>query len=376
MTENRTSGPAWLVPAVNAMPSVHGVETAQELVAAGITGLRMFHLNESPYPPSPRAVEAAAAELGALNRYPSAWGKPLAEALAVHTGVAAERIVIARGSAELIEVATAITTLPGDDVVGPGPSFPGQMIATKVRSANFVRVPLTAAGASDADALLSALTNRTKLLWCCTPNPPAGGMMSAEALERLAASTPENVLLAVDEAYSEFGRAAGGPDALPILERRRGPWVILRTFSKAYGLSGLRVGYALCSTAEVASAFRKAMGFFHVTTPSLAAAKAALADQGHLQKTLKAVAGERDRLTEGLKRLGLSPIPSFANFVSVKMPFPAEEAAAELEKRGILVRGWRDPKHLMEIRITVGLPDDTDAVLLALAEILKAKTPG
>ncbi len=373
MTENRRTGAAWLIPAMDAIPAGHDVETAQELAARGITGLRLLHLNESPHPPSPRAVEAAAAQLKSLNRYPAARGRPLAEALAAHSGVPADRIVIGRGSHELIDIATTITTLPGDDVVGPAPSFPGQMQAAKLRSANFIRTRLDASGATDVEALMAALTNRTKIVWCCTPNPPTGGMMSAEALERLAASVPENILLMVDEAYSEFGRAAGGPDVLPIMERRRGPWAILRTFSKAYGLSGLRVGYALCGSDEVARAFRKAMAFFHVASPALAGAEAALADQAHLQMTLKAVGEERSRLTEGLKRLGLSPMPSFGNFVSVKMPFPAEEASQELEKRGILVRGWRDPEHLREIRITVGLPDDTDAVLAALGEILKTR---
>ena len=363
---------SWLTPAVRGMPVVHDPQTAQDLAAAGVTGMRLMHLNESPYPPSPRAAKAVVALLAGLNRYPAVRGRQLAEALASHTGVPVDRIVIGSGSTELIHVLTAITTLPGDDVVVPAPSFPGYMHAARLRSAKIIRTKLDAGGASDAKALAAAVTDRTRLVWCCTPNPPTGAMMNAAALEYLAAEVPENIILVVDEAYIEFARLAEGPDALPLLARRRGPWAILRTFSKAYGLSSLRVGYALCSSDELAQACRKAMPPYNVSDVALAAAHAALADQAYLLETLRKVARERERLSEGLRRLDLDPMPSAANFVSVKLPIPAARAAEELERRSILVRDWRDPDHLLEMRITVGLPEDTDAVLAALRDILAA----
>lgn len=197
--------------------------------------------------------------------------------------------------------------------------------------------------------------------------------MTASALARLAESVPATILLVIDEAYHEFGRHAGGPDVLSIVSRRRGPWVVLRTFSKAYGLSALRVGYALCSSGAVAGALLKAKLQFNVTSLSHVAALAALEDEPYLQKILDLIGRERSRLTQGLKGLGLKTYQSAANFVSAATPLPAAKVMAEMEARGTLIRDWRDPDYLNEIRITVGLSDDTDAVLDALRDILRAK---
>jgi histidinol-phosphate aminotransferase len=198
-------------------------------------------------------------------------------------------------------------------------------------------------------------------------------MMGEAALQRIVTAVPDTVLLVIDEAYHEFARRAGGPDVLAALRRRRGPWVVLRTFSKAYGLAGARIGYALCGAPEVADALRKVKLQFNVTAPSQAAALAALRDEAYLKTTLDAIAAERTRLAAGIAAAGLSPLPSAANFVSVKLAIPAADAAEEFRRRGILIRDWRDPEHLNEIRITIGLPEDTNAVLAALREILALK---
>jgi histidinol-phosphate aminotransferase len=145
---------------------------------------------------------------------------------------------------------------------------------------------------------------------------------------------------------------------------------VLRTFSKAYGLAGARVGYALCGSDSVLDALRKIKMQFNITVASQAAALAALEDEAYLAQTLDAVARERTRLSQGMAALGLEPFPTAANFVSARLAMPASAAAEEFRKRGILIRDWRDPEHLNEIRVTVGLPDDTDAVLVALREIL------
>ena len=195
--------------------------------------------------------------------------------------------------------------------------------------------------------------------------------MDATALRRLAEGVPENVLLAVDEAYHEYGRHAGGPDVLAALKGRRGPWLVLRTFSKAYGLGAVRVGYALCGSAEVSEALRKTRLQYGANSPGQAAALAALEDDAYLQKTLELMARERTRLAEGLAALGLTPLPTAANFVSAELPCDAAEVSRALAERDILTRGWRDPGHPRHIRITVGLPEDTDAVLTAMKDILE-----
>jgi histidinol-phosphate aminotransferase len=362
----------WLTPAVRALPPAGDPQTAGDLAAANITGLRLLHMNESPYPPSPRAVEAAMTTVqNDLHRYPAARGQPLADAIAKRIGVKPNQIVIGDGSGELILFTVAIAMIAGGNAVGPAPTFPNYANATRVFGGSVVRTRLDAQGAPDARALLAAMNDKTRIVYCCTPNPPSGGMMSADAIRLLAEGVPDNVFLVIDEAYVEFAMFDGGPDLLPILSKRAGPWVSLRTFSKAYSLAGLRVGYAICGSDEVFQAYRRSMVAFNVSNVGLNAAYAALHDDEHLQRTLTAVVKERRRLSDGMATLGLKPMPSHANFVSALWPQTAGAAIAELRRRGIMARDWRDPDHMREIRITVGTPADTDAVLQALTEMLE-----
>jgi histidinol-phosphate aminotransferase len=367
---------AWLRPSVRDIPAYRGPRTAADF-ADDATGapVRLLHLNESPYPPPPRAVAAIRAAAGSVGRYPDIRAARLAAALAARTGVPADRIVLGAGSDELVHLVCEITVGPGDSCVMPWPTFPRYAVTTRIVGGEAVKVPLAAEGANDAGALLAAIDNRTRTLWCCTPNPPSGGMMDAGALRRLALGVPDNVLLAVDEAYHEFGRHAGGPDALAILRERRGPWLVLRTFSKAWGLGGIRVGYALCGSDAVAGALRKTKLQYNVSSLAQAAALAALEDGAYLEDVLDRIAAERTRLADGLRRLGLAPLPSAANFVSAELDRDAFPVMEALAARRILVRDWRDPGHPRHIRITVGTPEDTDAVLDALGDILRDPPP-
>ncbi len=360
----------WATAAIRALPAYRGPTTFADYPDPARRP-RLIHLNECPYPPSPRVAEAIAAATRDLNRYPDIHGRRLAAAIGAANDVPAGRIVFGCGSDELIHLTTEIALAAGDHAVIPAPSFPRYAVSSRLAGATPIRVGLDQGGACDADALLAAITPRTRLVVACTPNPPSGGMMDAAAVERLAQGVPEDVLLLLDEAYYEFGRHAGGPDTLAILKRRRGPWLSTRTFSKAYALAALRVGYAICGGDDVAEALRRAKLQFNVPTLSQAAAEAAFADQAYLQLLLDRIAGERTRLAAGLAALGLSVLPSAANFVSCALPGPAAPAMAAMEKHGILVRDWRDPEHLVELRIGIGVPDDTDATLAALGAWLK-----
>ena len=332
---------------------------------------RRLHLNESPYPPSPHAIAAMAAAAQNTQRYPDPSAKALCAELSARTRIPAAQIACGHGSEELINVLCTLGLRDGDEAVLPAPTFPGIPAAVGVRNAVAMRVKLDAQGSNDAHALLAAITPRTRIVFCCTPNPPSGGLMSASAVQQLAHDVPDHVLLVVDEAYHEFGRHAGGPDVLYILRQRRGPWVDLRTFSKAYSLAGARVGYALCSSVEVADAIRYAKTMYGPSMVPLAGALAALRDDAYLAHTLDAVARERRRMADGMRSLGLEPMPTTANFVSVALPMPAVDAMTRLHELGILVRDWRDPDHRHEVRVTVGTSDDTDALLSALRLILQ-----
>jgi histidinol-phosphate aminotransferase len=367
LSDGPSSEPAWLVPALRGLASFIGPSGP---ASGSSPALRPLHLNESPYPPSPHVAPAVAEALSTLNRYPDVYGAALAQAIAARTAVAANRIVFGCGSEELIFAVAAISLTPGDGVVVPAPGFPAFSMAARMRGARVLRAPLDPGGANDAHALIEAIDDRTKLLFCCTPNPPSGGMMTAAAVEAAVHGIPDHVILVLDEAYCEFARHAGGPDLLEIVRRRTGNWVLLRTFSKAYGLAGARIGYALCGSEAIADALRKAKLQYGASLLGQTAALAALSDEDHLDRTIAAIAEERSRLSAGLCDLGLVPWPTAANFVSARMPMPAKDAMAELRRSGILVRDWRDPEHTHEIRITVGRPDDTDAVIRVIGDML------
>lgn len=366
--ENSPDSLAWLRPTVRDIPVYKAPKTAADVDPGKV---RVLHLNESPYPPSPKAIEAIRNFGENLNRYPDIQVRALSEALSARTGIPADQIVFGAGTDELVHFICEITTGPGDVAVMPWPTFPRYALTTRIEGGESIKVPLNDAGANDASALLAAINNRTRTVWCCTPNPPSGGMMDEAALRQLAEGVPENILLAVDEAYHEYGRHAGGPDVLSALKDRRGPWLVLRTFSKAYGLGGVRVGYALCGSAEVSDALRKTKLQYNTNSLGQVAALAALEDDTYLEKTLDLMATERTRLADGLSALGLKPLPTSANFVSAELPCDAAEVMRALADRDILTRDWRDPGHPRHIRITVGLPDDTDTVLAAMKEILE-----
>lgn len=332
----------------------------------------LLHLNESPYPPSPAAVAAMRAALDDLNRYPDPMGVQLTAALGRRTGISSDRIVIGAGSEELVKCMIDAALDDGDEIVVPAPSWPVYEAAIRLRNGIAVRAALDQSGANDADNLLRAVGSKTRAVVCCSPNPPTGGMMRAEPWRRLIAGVPDHVLLVVDEAYHEFASHAGGPDVLALLTGRKGPWICLRTFSKAYGLAALRVGYGLCGSVAVAQTLRKLKLTYNPPTIAQAAAYAALGDDAYLERTVSAIAREAQRLSDGLAELGLRVWPTVANFVSATLPMPAGGVVSELRRAGVLVRDWRDRAFPNEIRITVGRPEDTDLILKVLAGIMPA----
>lgn len=332
---------------------------------------RRMNLNESPYPPSPRAIEAMREACGTVNRYPDAHWRALTRALSARTGVPEAQIVVGNGSDELIASATRVTLTPGDEVIAPSPSFGSFAKGTAIQGAKLVPVPVRADGACDPDAMLAAVNGRTRLMFLATPNNPTGGMLTPAEIAHVARRLPESVLLVLDEAYHEFAMHTGGEDPLPVMRERAGPWAVFRSFSKAYGLAGVRVGYLLCGSEAVAGGFQVARNAFTVNAIAQAGALAALEDEAHMRAIVAKMATERKRLAAGLRALGLRPLPSVGNFVSCETPRPAGEVIGGLRERGILISGIPAPGYGNHIRLTVGLPEDTDAVLAALSTLLE-----
>lgn len=291
------------------------------------------------------------------NRYPDMGCEDIRRALAEYLGLSSSQVAMGCGSSALCQQLVQITCTPGYEVVFPWRSFEAYPIFAQVVGAQPVPVPLDAEGRNDLDALADAITERTRLVFVCNPNNPTGATVSAEALDAFLDRVPDSVLVAFDEAYHEFDRSPDAPQALDIIARRPNV-VALRTFSKAYGLAGVRIGYAF-GPEEIITALNKVALPFGVNAVAQAGALASLTARDELLARTEVVVQERDRVAEAL-----GTRRSQANFVW--LPTPADDAdypqriAAALAKHGVLVRAFPEG-----VRVTVTIPEETDRLLAA-----------
>jgi histidinol-phosphate aminotransferase len=348
--------------------------------------------NESPYGPPPAVLDAltraaaSAASLTGAGRYPDASAAELRSALARYTGIPAEGIVIGNGSDELIGLLAELLLAPGDEVVVSEPTFSVYRIVAERRGARVVDAGRDTAFQVSPQALAAAITPRTRLIFLCAPNNPTGTPLPRTALEStleraeaLAAHVANGTngvagpLVVVDEAYYEIGALAGAPDAWTAapLVRADGRLVILRTFSKLFGLAGLRVGYALCPP-ELAVRLRERKMPYNVNTLGLVAAQAALGDLTWLRERAAAIVAERERLALALRAFpGARVHASAANFLLLEWSAAqAEHIWLALLERGILVRYFAEQRLANCLRITIGTPEQNDRLLAALRDIV------
>ena len=333
----------------------------------GSSAVRL-HLNEPSFPPSPRVIEVLRGAGPALGRYPDGAATSLRSALAARLGVAVESVILGAGSDELIALAAAAFLTPGALCVAPTPSFPRYRVCALLQGAVLEEVAVDAGGGLDVDAMAAAARGAA-LVYAASPNNPTGGMLGEQELRRFVALVDPQALLVLDEAYFEFGRAAGGPDGLEVLASRRGPWIVLRTFSKAYGLAGLRVGYAAVSDPALAEALNRCRGAFNVSALAQAAALAALEDEGYSIENVGKTVQAREQLRGRLEALGLQCLPSAANFLAVALPAAAGESVARLAAEGILVSPVGPAPFDRHIRITIGAEADHARLLAVLPRL-------
>jgi histidinol-phosphate aminotransferase len=354
--------------AIASLPPFHPPPVA--LDAAPGESLVQMNLNEASGTPSPRVIEAVQAALSCAGRYPDPRCRGVARAVAARFRVPTERIVVANGSDELITLVSTAFLEPGVEVVVPVPSFPRYQLAGRIAGADVVAVPLRADGRADVDRLLAAVDTHTRVVWCATPNNPTGGWIDEADARRVVAGVPSHTLLAIDEAYFEFGQAAGAPDLLALLAARHGPWVVLRTLSKAFALAGLRVGYALASSSELAEALNRLRNVFSVNVLAQAAAVAALGDLDHMRRLVAECVDERERLRLALQGIGLDVLPSAANFLAVATPLDAPAAAAAVRRAGILVTPIASADFPRFVRVTVGTREQNDRFVEAMGAVV------
>ncbi len=341
-----------------------------EATAPGVARVVRLASNENPLG-SGKAARAAYRSLsGDLHRYPDGAATALREAIAENENLDAARIVCGAGSDELISLLTAAYAGPGDEVLYSEHGFLMYPIAARSVGAMPVAAPETGLTA-DVDALLSKVSDRTRICFLANPNNPTGSYLSAAALERLREGLPEGVLLVVDAAYAEYATAEDYASGRDLVEARDDV-VMTRTFSKIHGLAALRLGWAYCP-AEVADVLHRIRGPFNVNAPALAAGAAAVRDSDHVRRSRDHNLRYRDWFSAQARRLGLEVFPSAGNFLLLRFPDPrrpASEALAALKARGILLRGMAAYGLPDCLRITIGTRQDMRASAAALEEFL------
>ncbi len=330
-------------------------------------GQRSFKLssNESPYPPLPSVLEAIADAAQHTNRYPDLAASAVVQALADKLDVPAEHVVVGCGS---VGVATQLVEAfagPGDEVVYAWRSFEAYPIIVQVAGATAVPVPLTSGAVHDLDAMAAAITPRTRVVLVCNPNNPTGTAVHRAPLEAFLDAVPSDCLVVLDEAYREFNRDPDVPDAIT-LYRDRPNVAVLRTFSKAYGLAGLRVGYAVAHP-DVADAIRMTSVPFAVSSIAQAAAVASLRPvaEHELLERVDTTVAERTRVSAALRAAGWHIPDSEANFVWLATGQATERSAAACAEAGVVVRPFAGEG----LRVTIGEPEANDIFLKVAADL-------
>jgi histidinol-phosphate aminotransferase len=337
----------------------------------GITGAIKVASNENPLGPSPKALAAIPPALAQIHLYPDAGGFALRRALAARHGFDLARIALGNGSNDLVYQLVLATCEPTDEVLSHRLAFLSYRLAAQVAGRPFVASETTPDLACDVDALIAAITPRTKLVLIGSPNNPTGSIVSSAGAARVLDALPARALLVIDEAYAEY--AASWPevdhvDGLALL-RRDPRVVVLRTFSKIYGLAGLRVGFAIADPAVV-DVLNRVGRTFHVGSLAQLAAIAALGDEAHVARSARLARAAIERYGREIRGPGVRVYPSLANFVLIGCGRPSAPLYDGLLRRGVIVRplaAWGLPEHL---RVSVAREEDQPRVIAALNEAL------
>ncbi|SED19650.1 histidinol-phosphate aminotransferase [Streptomyces misionensis] len=313
--------------------------------------------NENPYPPLPGVLESVTAAAASFNRYPDMSCAALTEELAERFGVPAAHVATGTGSVGVAQQLIQATSGPGDEVIYAWRSFEAYPIITQISGARSVQVPLTAGEVHDLDAMAEAITDRTRLIFVCNPNNPTGTVVRRAELERFLDRVPRDVLVVLDEAYREFIRDPEVPDGVE-LYRERPNVCVLRTFSKAYGLAGLRVGFAIAHE-PVAAALRKTAVPFGVSQLAQEAAIASLRAEDELLGRVGSLVCERTRVVDGLRSQGWTVPETQANFVWLRLGERTTAFAQVCEEHGVVVRPFAGEG----VRVTIGEAEANDIFL-------------
>jgi histidinol-phosphate aminotransferase len=332
--------------------------------------------NESPFGPSPAAIAAASEVLARAHLYPDDQQVALRQAIAAHEGLPPEQVAVGNGSAALLMDAVAHAAGPGDEVLAYERSFIVYRLAARNAGSHYVEAATNgpATGTTDGygrtvDDLLAAVTDRTRVVCLDNPGNPTGAHLTGEEVRALVTALPEDVTVIVDEAYHHFATGQRGYATVAELGLDHPRLLAMRTFSKAYALAGLRIGY-VTGPAALIGPLDARRPRFNTTATGQAAALAALRDEDHLDRTVRGTLDGRARLAAGLREVGVPFTDGLGNFLTVELGTDANPIVAAYGERGIGVRSLPPYGMLEQVRVTVGTPEEVDAFLEASAAVL------
>lgn len=334
----------------------------------GISNSIKLASNENPLGPSPMAVEAIRKNMDTLHRYPDGGGYYLTAKLAEKLGRRTDEIVLGNGSDDVIGMLTRAFLVPGDEALMTLPSFLMYEIMVRTVGATPVTVPLKDLGV-DLDGIKAAVTPRTRMIFLTNPNNPTGTIITQAAFERFLADIPEDIIIVIDEAYIEFAADDRCLDSLKFVGPDY-PVVTLRTFSKAYGLAGIRIGYGVMDS-EIAGYLHRIRQPFNANSLAQAAAVAALDDEAFLAETIKTVHSGIAFLMDEIGGLGLTCFPTHANFFLIDVGRNADDVFEALLREGVIVRSMSSYGFPEYIRLSVGLPEENRRFVSAMEKVMK-----
>jgi histidinol-phosphate aminotransferase len=321
--------------------------------------------NENPLGPSPKALAALAETASTLHRYPDGGAFRLRGALAQRWKVTPDQVILGNGSDELLGLLARAFLSPGDEAVMAEQTFVIYKMEVQAAHGVVVEVPQKQ-WHHDLPAMAAAITDKTRLLFVCNPNNPTGTMATKTEVAALMARVPDHVVVVFDEAYYEYVRHPEFPESIDYVTAGR-PVIVLRTFSKIYGLAGLRIGYGMTST-EIAGYLNRIRPPFNANSMAQQAALAALEDEAHVTASRSLTHSEMDKVRRGLQRLGFEALPSEANFLYFDVKQDGREVFNALLREGIIVRHIQGSM----LRVTIGLPDENQLFLSALESVTRA----
>ena len=356
------------VLAVN--PYVPGKPIEETKRQLGLKEVIKLASNENSWGASPKAVTAIKKALSGINRYPDAQGYYLKQRLAKFFGLAAENVVLGNGSDELIDLLIKTFLEADENIVTSQGTFLEYEIIAQVNDRKVKKAPLKDFK-YDLDAMLKLVDKKTKLIFIANPNNPTGTYLFANEVVKFINALPESVIVVFDEAYDTFIDVDDYPDSLSLLRKNK-PVVILRTFSKAYGLAGLRLGYALASC-ELVAYLERVRQPFNVNILAQIAGAAALEDKDFLAKTRRLTLEGKDFIYQGLSKMGLTYVASAANFILIDLGPDGQAVFKKMLKQGVIIRDMLQYGLKNFIRVTIGTKKENQKFLSVLAKVLREK---